>query len=279
MNQKWIKYLALSFALVLALGLISAIVNGSLALIKAFGFFNYRIENQEKDDFSQHFEGDLEALIVEVSAGDVLVQTGKELMVQGNQASSDLIAKFENKTLIVESNPNLTNVFDFLNQEASSQITITLPNNLNLKRLEMEIGAGQASLKNISSDELILKQGAGKLLATHVIAKEGVLDGGAGSVSFSDSQLNNFDINAGIGPIDFQGILTGDININAGIGEISLTIEGDFNDYFISSDPGLGAIKANGQSIPENGLGLESSDHHIDINGGLGLVTLSFEGK
>ncbi len=276
MNQKWIKYLALSFALLLALGIISAIVNGSYALIKALGFLNHEIIRQEGDKLSQNFDGDLEILIIDISAGDILLQTGEKLMIQGNKPSSNLVAKFDNKTLSIQSNPDLTSAFGFLNRDQSPQITITLPSNLTLKSLELTIGAGQASLKDITTDELILKQGAGKIIATHVSAKKGRLDGGAGSISFKGSQLNDFEIDAGVGRIEMEGYLSGDIDINAGIGELYFEIRGNLNDYFITSDPGLGNIKANGQSIPNNGLGSSSSVNHIAINGGIGAVNLIF---
>ena len=279
MNKKWIKYVAISFALVLALGIISGIVNGSLALIKAFGFLKNEVEfvSQEDLNFNQSFEGNLDSLIINVSAGNILLQTGDNFNVQGHKVPSNFVAKLENKKLIIQSNPDTTSIFRFLNQDQSSQITITLPNNINLKRVEIEIGAGRITLKNINTDKLILEQGAGEIIATQVNAMEGVLDNGAGSITFKDSQLNNFEINGGVGRIDFHGVLTGNTEINAGVGEIRLEINGNLDDYFIEADSGLGPIKTNGDNIPEDGLGLKSSDNHIDIDGGVGLVNLIFK--
>ncbi|OFV72467.1 hypothetical protein [Acetobacterium wieringae] len=41
-NHTWIKYLAIAFGLVLALGIISSIVNGGVALLRGFGFIDNR---------------------------------------------------------------------------------------------------------------------------------------------------------------------------------------------------------------------------------------------
>lgn len=276
MNQKWIKYVAIAFALVLALGIISGIVNGGLAIIKAFGFFNNERVSHQEHNFNPHLEGDFDVLIIEIPIGDIHLQTGDQLTVTGNKSSSKLVTKLENKTLIIQSSGDPTTFFGFLDSNQSPQITITIPHTASLKKLEMNIGAGRGTLKGITCDELLIDQGAGKISATNINAKTGVLNGGAGTVSFKDSQLNDFDINGGVGRIDFQGILTGNTNLNAGVGEIYLSISGKLSDYFITANSGLGSIKANQKNIPADGLGLESSDHHIDIDGGIGMINLNF---
>ena len=39
-NQNWIKYLAIAFGLVLALGIISSIINGGVAIMRGFGLID-----------------------------------------------------------------------------------------------------------------------------------------------------------------------------------------------------------------------------------------------
>ena len=48
-NQSWIKYLAIAFGLVLALGIISSIVNGGVAIMRGFGLIEDRKQVIQQD--------------------------------------------------------------------------------------------------------------------------------------------------------------------------------------------------------------------------------------
>ncbi|HAZ05919.1 MAG TPA: hypothetical protein DCY58_06220, partial [Acetobacterium sp.] len=124
---------------------------------------------------------------------------------------------------------------------------------------------------------LILKQGAGEIVADQLQADSGKLNGGAGAVHFTDVQLNDFAIKGGVGLIDIQGLVTGDLEIDCGVGQTSLDINASVNDYFITADQGIGPITINGQNLSETGTGSKSAPHHIDIDGGVGPVNLTFK--
>ena len=84
-NQSWIKYLAIAFGLVLALGIISSIVNGGVAIMRGFGLIEDRkqVIQQGEDNFQQDFNGDLEAVFINFNAGSITLQPGTALRVEG----------------------------------------------------------------------------------------------------------------------------------------------------------------------------------------------------
>lgn len=278
-NHTWIKYLAIAFGLVLALGIISSIVNGGVALLRGFGFIDNRppITEQNSHSFKQDFSGKLESVLIKFDAGSITLQSGDTFQVEGTNIPASLTATLDNSKLVIEDQENTNILPNLIGKDKAPNLVVTIPRDTHLKKMELEIGAGRGELLEIITDELILKQGAGEIVADQLQADSGKLNGGAGAVKFTDVQLNDFAIKGGVGLIDIQGLVTGDLEIDCGVGQTSLDINASVNDYFITADQGIGPITINGQNLSETGTGSKSAPHHIDIDGGVGPVNLTFK--
>lgn len=278
-NHTWIKYLAIAFGLVLALGIISSIVNGGVALLRGFGFIDNRppITEQNSHSFKQDFSGKLESVLIKFDAGSITLQSGDTFQVEGTNIPASLTATLDNSKLVIEDQENTNILPNLIGKDKAPNLVVTIPRDTHLKKMELEIGAGRGELLEIITDELILKQGAGEIVVDQLQADSGKLNGGAGAVHFTDVQLNDFAIKGGVGLIDIQGLVTGDLEIDCGVGQTSLDINASVNDYFITADQGIGPITINGQNLSETGTGSKSAPHHIDIDGGVGPVNLTFK--
>jgi hypothetical protein len=278
-NQSWIKYLAIAFGLVLALGIISSIVNGGVAIMRGFGLIDNRIQISEQggDNFQQDFNGELEAVFINFNAGSVTLKTGNAFKVEGSNIPASLTATLDDGELVIEDYGNTNIIPNLIGKNHVPDIIVTIPSDTHLKKLELEVGAGRAELSQIIADDLTIKQGAGEIVADQLQANSGKLNGGAGAVHFTDVQLNDFEIKGGVGLIDIQGIITGDLEIKCGVGQTSLDVDASANDYFITADQGIGPITLNGQNISEGGTGSKSAPHRIDIDGGVGPVKMTFK--
>lgn len=278
-NQSWIKYLAIAFGLVLALGIISSIVNGGVAIMKGFGLIENRtqINEQGGDTFQQDFTGELEAVFINFNAGSITLQSGDTFRVEGSDIPSSLTATLDDGELVIEDKGNTNILPNLFGKDHVPDLVVTIPRDTHLKKLELEVGAGRGELSQIKTDELTIKQGAGEIVADQLQVNSGKLSGGAGAVHFSNVQLNDFGIKGGVGLINIQGLITGDIEVDCGVGQTSLDINASVEDYYITADQGLGPITINGQGISESGFGSKSAPHRIDINGGVGPVTMSFK--
>ena len=278
-NQSWIKYLAIAFGLVLALGIISSIVNGGVAIMRGFGLIDNRIQISEQsgDNFQQDFNGELEAVFINFNAGSVTLKTGNAFKVEGSNIPASLTATLDDGELVIEDYGNTNIIPNLIGKNHVPDIIVTIPSDTHLKKLELEVGAGRAELSQIIADDLTIKQGAGEIVADQLQANSGKLNGGAGAVHFTDVQLNDFEIKGGVGLIDIQGIITGDLEIKCGVGQTSLDVDASVNDYFITADQGIGPITINGQNISETGTGSKSAPHRIDIDGGVGPVKMTFK--
>lgn len=277
-NQSWIKYVAIAFGLVVALGIISSIVNGGLAIMKGFGLIEneVRIIEQGENSFSQEYTGALESVYINFNAGSVTLQTGDAFKVEGSNISPNLTAKLEKGELVIEDKENSNFLSNLFGPDKVPTLVVTIPRDTKLQKLDLELGAGRGELLQIITDELTIKQGAGEIVADNLQANSGQLKGGAGAVHFSDASLNDFEIKAGVGLINIQGVVTGDMEIKCGVGQTSLDLNGNLDDYFITADQGGGPITIDGQGISEDGTGSRSAPNRIDIDGGVGPVIMTF---
>jgi len=278
-NQNWIKYLAIAFGLVLALGIISSIINGGVAIMRGFGLIENKTQINESrgDKFQQDFTGELESVFINFNAGTVTLKSGNAFRVEGSDIPASLTATFDDGELVIEDKGHTNIIPNLIGKDNVPDLVVTIPNDTHLKKLELEIGAGRGELSQIITDELTVKQGAGEIIADQLQANSGKLSGGAGAVHFTDIQLNDFEIKGGVGLISIQGIVTGDLEIDCGVGQTSLDINASVNDYFITADQGVGPITINGRNISEAGAGSKSAPHRIDIDGGVGPVNMTFK--
>ena len=278
-NQSWIKYLAIAFGLVLALGIIASIVNGGVAIMRGFGLIENKnqIIEQGESNFRQDFTGDLKSVFVTFDTGSITLQSGDAFVVEGTNVPPSLNATLDNGKLIIEDKKS-TQVFpNLFGKDRMTNLIVTIPRNTQLKKLELEIGAGRGQLSQLVTDELVIKQGAGEVVADQLLANSGKLSGGAGAVHFTNVKLNDFEINGGVGLISIQGIVTGEFEVDCGVGQTNLDINGNVDDYFITVDQGIGPITINDRSISETGVGTQSAPHRINIDGGVGPVYMTFK--
>lgn len=277
-NLGWIKYVAIAFGLVLALGIISTIVNGGVYVLKGLGLIENELQLSENGNgtYSQEYTGNLESVSINFNAGNLTLQTGNQFKVEGSNISSSLTAKMEKGELVIEDKNKTNFLSNIFKQNDVPSLIVTIPEGIQLKNLYLKLGAGRGEINGVVTEDLTIKQGAGEIIATKLKAESGKLEGGAGAVHFSDVNLNNYDVDCGVGLIEIQGIVTGEMNINCGVGQTNLDITGNVNDYYITADQGIGPITINGLNILENGTGAKSALNRIDIEGGVGPVTIVF---
>lgn len=277
-NHGWIKYVAIAFGLVLALGIISTIVNGGVYVLKGLGLIENELQLSENRNgtYSQEYTGNLESVSINFNAGNLTLQTGNQFKVEGSNISSSLTAKMEKGELVIEDKNKTNFLSNIFKPNDVPALIVTIPEGTQLKNLYLELGAGRGEINGIVTEDLTINQGAGEIIATKLKAASGKLEGGAGAVHFSDVNLNNYDVDCGVGLIEIQGIITGEMNINCGVGQTNLDITGNVNDYYITADQGIGPITINGLNILENGTGAKSALNRIDIDGGVGPVTIVF---
>jgi|LGVE01.1.fsa_nt_gb hypothetical protein len=272
-HHQWIKYFGIAFGLVIALGVISLIINGGQFLMSSLGLIQPPIVSNDSSyyDFTEDYTNTVNNIDINLDACDLIIQPGDTLRIQGSNLSSSFSSKTNNNTLIIRDPGNL----NFLNHSNKAQLILTLPP-VTYHRITINLGVGTGNISDIISDELTISQGIGNISLSNSITMSGSLDGGVGSIYFNDVTLNNFSIDSGIGSVDIQGLVTGIMSIDCGIGQTILNLQGEQTNYYLDFDTGIGSIMINDHPITTSNNGPKDAQNIIKINGGIGSVAINF---
>ncbi|NLL72243.1 MAG: DUF4097 domain-containing protein [Clostridiales bacterium] len=269
--QKVIKYAAITFAIILTLGILSGIV-GVIATVVAV------IDggNRETIDFSEDFIG-VEQLDINSKYGKLVIKPGDQFRVEGTNVSDRFTAKVSNGRLMVDDSDRRFLWFSFGKSiNRSSSITIYVPENFNAKRIEINSGVGEVILENLSTDRLIINAGVGEIRGKNILAKSVKAGGGVGGMKFTDVNFQNVDCDGGVGSVQFDGIITGKSKFDCGLGGLEVNIKGSREDYSLDIDFGIGSVRINGDKVSSDYKDNYKSDNRIDIDGGVGEVKINF---
>ncbi len=287
--QKVIKYIAIGFAIFLAVSIIFAIVSGITLTFRIFNLSGNFISgvNQSQggrtieEGVSEEFD-DIDNIYINHGAGSLVVRTGETdkviVYVEGKDNGYNI--KASGNRLNVEHNRDFNNFFNFGDESSfRSQLIITVPQDLKLEELDIDAGAGEISLQGFKAKEFNLDAGAGLVTITDVEADEVEVNGGAGKLLFDNVVFSDSNISCGVGLVDFTGKLLNDNEIDAGVGKLILNIRGEFTDYDIDIDKGLGEITIDGKRYEDVNLKQKNANHSLDIDGGVGSIKIKFSGR
>lgn len=286
--QKTIKYLAMAFAIFLTCVIIYLTLSTIGFLVGVFNFGENWVSNNEKNNSNLVSEENFTATYDDIKKIEIKHGVGRFTIKSAdtNEASVHIsgsedyykVTNFDN-TLKVENKSNFRRFFDFGFRERSLEeveLTIYLPENYELKDLDIRAGAGEIVLEDFDTQNLNIEAGAGRISITNVVADYSDIDGGVGELNFRDVEFNSGDIDSGVGRLNFSGKLHGKHTIDAGVGEINLDIKGKIDDYDLSIDKGLGGIKINGKAYKDINTSKSETSNSLHINGGLGNINIDF---
>lgn len=280
--QKVIKYGAITFAILLTVGIISAIASTAVSVISFFtGNFFYSSNGKdiatvdEKENFT-----DVRSLDIDIATGNLTITEGDRFLVEADNVSEDFEMKVtKNGTLIVRERKKGFHFlwFNFnLKKDFNSNITLYVPTNYQLEEAAISSGAGKVSMENFRAEKLTIDAGAGNIKGNNLSSSEVNLDGGAGSVTFIDVVFEDMDLNCGVGNVEIDGVLLGNNIIDCGIGNVELEIDSHEEDYDLDIDSGLGKVRLNGKRISKDYRRDNDASSSIEIDGGIGNIDINF---
>jgi DUF4097 and DUF4098 domain-containing protein YvlB len=286
--QRVIKYCAIALAVILAVGIISAIVNLVFGIVSfssgrvtVGNHFTARSHMSKKDwdtiDFDQTFS-DVKSLNIDNSTGVLKIETGDTFRVEAEDVLEGFKAEVKNDgELYVTDNDSDIRFFGFhfngINNP-NSKITIYVPEDFNAEEIKIESGAGTVSIDRLNTDYLYILAGAGNINADSITASEVKMDGGVGSVNFNDVNFTDADFSCGVGGVNVSGVMLGDNKFDCGVGSVDLNLTGDIADYDLDIDSGVGNIRVNGDKVRESELRNRSAANSIEVEGGVGDVNI-----
>lgn len=264
--QKLIKFLAIAFAAILAVG----IIGGILGVIGLFGGL-FEESGVLEDGKTYAVSGTVTQLEAEISAADFTIKEADSFSVESNLKNLTVTEK--NGTLTIKEKQR------FGSTNSDGVLVLYIPADTVFERVSITTGAGRLSADSLSAESLQLELGAGEVAVNQLTAtKKADIDGGAGKITVSGGVLSNLDLDMGVGQLNLTSAFHGENELNLGIGESNLTFLGSKAEYSIEVEKGIGGITVNGSPVssfktPGNG------QREVDINGGIGAINLSFSAQ
>ena len=197
----------------------------------------------------------------------VLVEEGEEFNVeQKNMGTNKVDIKIsKDGVLSITNKENLIGIFSgisFKKNNLCPTVIITLPRNLFLDNLVVDMGGGSFEARTIN-----------------LTSKSTRLTVGAGQIVLKDLTSTQTELNCGMGSIDIQGKLTNRINAECGMGSIVATVFGTESDYSYKAQVGLGEVKIGNNTISGLSQYVSSveSENKITANCGMGAIKVNFK--
>lgn len=277
--QKTIKYIAIAFAIFLAIAIISGIGNAVFAIISAItGGFDSR--DGDTTDFQQSFT-EVQSLDIENSTGKLIIKTGENFRVEAENVSTEFTAKVKSNGTLVVSDNNKDLEFLWFNingfNNPNSLITVYLPDNFVADEARINSGAGTVSVEGLHADYLYISAGAGNIYGSNITAEEAKIEGGVGTISLDGVNLSDGDFDCGVGELNIEGILAGKTKIDCGVGEVDLDLKGYVEDYELDIDSGIGTVRLNGEKISGEYRSKNNAPNSIKVDGGVGDVKINIQ--
>lgn len=278
--QEVIKYLAISFAVLLVCGMVTGIVTAGFVVSRVFdGRGNEEAtveidptEEVEIPEIAEVIEQGLQELAVDTKVSTVVIERGEEFKVEANE---DLVNVRRGDGVLYIEERDL-HFFDRWS-DYDRGLKITIPYDWDeLGTLRLHNGAGRASIRGLTVRNLELDLGAGKTeLQDMKVKMRAKISTGAGYFAMRNSVVEDLDLDIGVGKVDLAVKLSGENKIDAGVGKLDLRlIDGASKDYRIEVDKGLGAITIDGEKMSDDGVWGDSGAVLIDIDGGVGAIDI-----
>ena len=222
----------------------------------------------------------VEGITIKHGAGTLLIKEAEveKVKVSTDKSREGYDIKDKNGTLIINDKLKMKGFFKYFGRShRENNLTIHLPKNYNLEKLEIEAGAGRVILEDFTADNLDINAGAGAVSAKNVKAYKTKLTGGVGSMDLIDVEFESGKIDCGVGKLYISGKLIGNNKINSGVGEVILDLSGQLEDYNLLVEKGLGGIFVNGKEYKNVNFKENKAENTLEIQGGIGKINLNFK--
>lgn len=291
--QKVIKYVAMGFAIFLAVSIISGIIT---AVVHVTGYFSDN--GGETVDIVKEFDSDsVRDIRIEMKAGELKVKegSGDKIYVEVANAREDFEVNLSSGgNLVIKDKKEFFRFISFDGRK--TVVTVSLPRDFVAERMNIEagaggikisdvranklsidLGAGNTDIRNIRVDKLDMNAGAGNIYGTNLYAEDVDIDGGVGNITLEEVEFYNTDVDSGVGNVEIAGLLYGKNEFDGGVGETRLRIANSSDAYRVRVEKGLGSIRINGEKYSNVNWNNTTAENSIFAKGGVGNINIEFE--
>ncbi len=155
-------------------------------------------------------------------------------------------------------------------------ITLTVPKNTVMDRIEIKLAMGNADLENIASIDCEVLNNMGNCIFEKCSFDKADIDTNMGEVRIKDTHLGDAEINNDMGTIQIERCTFQDLNVDNSMGDISIDAKQSLDQYEIKLNAEMGNVRVNGEN---EGTKYRQSGNagRLEANTSMGSVRLSDE--
>lgn len=205
-------------------------------------------------------------LDISMSAGSLTFVTGEAFGV-----------KYDEKVIVVETGGDTLSIENKQRHPSASErrrmdVTVTVPEGCTFNNVDIEMGAGKLIAHALNASALEMELGAGSATLDRLtVTESAVIREGAGELIVKGGEIANLTLQCGAGATRVAASLTGTNKIDAAVGAVDLDLEGAAEDYTVAFQMGLGACYFNNEKLSRSGSYGEGPNR-VDVSGGLGVM-------
>lgn len=224
---------------------------------------------------------------------NVEVQEGKFYSINAKYYGKDYQVSYniENDTLQIEAEG-----YSGSEDNASNTLTLTIPEGVSLKNVNLSLQYGNFTMDKISADDIDVSLESGTLTMNEVTSGDSTLNVGTGNAELTNyfSDKNSIDIAAGnvqmdnctsnvckitldIGDAKLKGKLTGHTECTAAMGSVEIHCTGAVQNYNYLLKTDLGKVSVDGKDSIKTLSSNNNAANSINVSTGMGIAALDFE--
>lgn len=269
--QRIIKYLAIAFAIFLIVTIFTSVLAVINGLAGVLGLRNEEKVNISAGEISgMDFENkDIAIIEIDIAYANLKIKNGDNLRAETNSNYIECIQD-GNKLKIEEKDHK------WLSNSNDSELCVYIPQDLEFEKIEINTGAGEINIEKIVTKKLSFELGVGETrINTLNVSDDADIGGGAGKITIESGVINNLEFDMGIGEANISAKLTGKNKIDSGIGSLNINVNGNKEDYEITTSKGFGTIKIDNEEVADDEK-IGNGSNSIDIDGGVGNIEMNF---
>lgn len=161
----------------------------------------------------------------------------------------------------------------------ASRIILEVPD-INFSYVDIDFGAGTATLSSLKSDTLIMSIGAGELTLDGISCDYLSTDVGAGAIFIKNGQTKDADFDIGMGKMVYEGYINETLDAEVGMGNITLQLWDSPQQHNYDLECNMGAITLDQKEY--GGMAFETeidngADSNYSLECGMGNIDVSFK--
>ncbi|PXV88346.1 putative adhesin [Lachnotalea glycerini] len=277
---------------VISIGLILTIIGGILGAGSTFanmvriGNFSFHLGNDKvvfNDDdlvsFSDEFNN-IDELDVDLSYCEfkIVESDNNVFQVKADNVLDGFTCNEKDGKLIIKDNIKMKWSIGF-ERDYHPTITLYIPENVNMDKVKIDIGAGYVSANHINTDELVIDLGAGEFEGSMITSENADLTVGAGHMLLDEFSTDEINLDCGTGKVEINGDIRGNSDVECGLGNVAMILKQKQSYYNYDIKCGIGNVEVGELSI--GGVACDkyidnNAKNNMDIDCGVGSVQIKF---